>query len=155
MRLSASHSFVGLAENVLMEPSLKNKTIALVALPALALFAACTPKPTPPTPTSVSKAALATMERIAVGANSCWFKSNDKDFRGYAFAPELNSFRASTYVGGSCSKSGGTPAPVVQAEGNPARIEAFGPMMQQGHSSRISADINRWASGQKAADVQI
>jgi hypothetical protein len=150
MRLSASHSFVGLAENVLMEPSLKNKTIALVALPALALFAACTPKPTPPTPTSVSKAALATMERIAVGANSCWFKSNDKDFRGYAFAPELNSFSGLPRMLVVPARNlAGRPLLVVQAEGNPARIEAFGPMMQQGHSSRISADINRWASGQK------
>ncbi len=150
MRLSASHSFVGLAENVLMEPSLKNKTIALVALPALALFAACTPKPTPPTHTSVSKAALATMERIAVGANSCWFKSNDKDFRGYAFAPELNSFSGRPRMLVVPARNlAGRPLLVVQAEGNPARIEAFGPMMQQGHSSRISADINRWASGQK------
>jgi hypothetical protein len=150
MRLSASHSFVGLAENVLMEPSLKNKTIALVALPALALFAACTPKPTPPTPTSVNKAALATMERIAVGANSCWFKSNDKDFRGYAFAPELNSFSGRPRMLVVPARNlAGRPLLVVQAEGNPARIEAFGPMMQQGHSSRISADINRWASGQK------
>lgn len=150
MRLSASHSFVGLAENVLMEPSLKNKTIALVALPALALFAACTPKPTPPTPTSVSNAALATMERIAVGANSCWFKSNDKDFRGYAFAPELNSFSGRPRMLVVPARNlAGRPLLVVQAEGNPARIEAFGPMMQQGHSSRISADINRWASGQK------
>ncbi|ANG98353.1 hypothetical protein A8A54_03775 [Brucella pseudogrignonensis] len=133
-----------------MEPSLKNKTIALVALPALALFAACTPKPTPPTPTSVSKAALATMERIAVGANSCWFKSNDKDFRGYAFAPELNSFSGRPRMLVVPARNlAGRPLLVVQAEGNPARIEAFGPMMQQGHSSRISADINRWASGQK------
>jgi hypothetical protein len=150
MRLSASHSFVGLAENVLMEPSLKNKTIALVALPALALFAACTPKQTPPTPTRVSKAALATKERNAVGANSCWFKSNDKDFRGYAFAPELNSFSGRPRMLVVPARNlAGRPLLVVQAEGNPARIEAFGPMMQQGHSSRISADINRWASGQK------
>ncbi|WP_312472473.1 MULTISPECIES: hypothetical protein [Brucella] len=129
---------------------MKNKTIALVALPALALFAACTPKSTPPTPTSVSKAALATMERIAVGANSCWFKSNDKDFRGYAFAPELNSFSGRPRMLVVPARNlAGRPLLVVQAEGNPARIEAFGPMMQQGHSSRISADINRWASGQK------
>ncbi|GLU26794.1 MULTISPECIES: hypothetical protein [unclassified Brucella] len=129
---------------------MKNKTIALVALPALALFAACTPKPTPPTPTSVSKAALATMERIAVGANSCWFKSNDKDFRGYAFAPELNSFSGRPRMLVVPARNlAGRPLLVVQAEGNPARIEAFGPMMQQGHNSRISADINRWASGQK------
>ncbi|OYR25271.1 putative lipoprotein [Brucella pseudogrignonensis] len=85
-----------------------------------------------------------------MGANSCWFKSNDKDFRGYAFAPELNSFSGRPRMLVVPARNlAGRPLLVVQAEGNPARIEAFGPMMQQGHSSRISADINRWASGQK------
>ncbi len=133
-----------------MEPSLKKKTIAFAALPALAFFAACTPKPTPPVLTNVSKAALPIMERIAVGANSCWFKSKDSDFRGYAFAPELNSFSGRPRILVVPARNlAGRPLLVVQAEGNPARIEAFGPMMQQGHGSRINADINRWASGQK------
>ncbi len=138
-------------QSVPMESSLKNKTIALAALSALAFLAACAPKPSPrPASANVSKAALATMERIAVGANNCWFKSKDKDFRGYAFAPELNSFTGRPRMLVVPARNlAGRPLLVVQAEGNPARIEAFGPMMQQAHSSRISADINRWASGQK------
>jgi hypothetical protein len=72
---------------------LTKKTIALVALPAIALIAACTPRPASgPVTQNVSKAALPTMERIALAANSCWFKSKDKDFRSYTLAPELNSY---------------------------------------------------------------
>lgn len=134
-----------------MESSLKNKTIALVALPALALFSACSPKPAPgPVALDSNKAALPTMERIALGANSCWFKSKDKGFRGYALAPELNSFTGRPRILVVPSRNlAGRPLLVVQAQGNPARIEAFGPMMQQSHGSRIATDINRWASGEK------
>lgn len=72
---------------------LDEKTIALIALPAIALLAACTPRPASgPVTQTVSKAALPTMERIALAANSCWFKSKDKDFRSYTLAPELNSY---------------------------------------------------------------
>lgn len=151
MRLSASQSSDGFAENVPMESSLKNKTIALVALPALALFAACTPKSASgPVSIDSSKAALPTMERIALGANSCWFKSKDKDFRGYTLAPELNSFTGRPrFLVVPSRNLAGRPLLVVQAQGNPARIEAFGPMMQQAHGDRIAKDINRWASGQK------
>lgn len=134
-----------------MEPSLNSKTIALAALPALAFFAACAPKPAPgPVSIDSNKAALPTMERIALGANSCWFKSKDKDFRGYAFAPELSSFTGRPRILVVPSRNlAGRPLLVVQAQGNPARIEAFGPMMQQSHGNRIAKDINRWASGEK------
>ena len=39
-----------------------------------------------------SKAALPAMEHIALAANKCWFKSNDRRFSAYRIAPELNSF---------------------------------------------------------------
>src|SRR3546814_19501858 len=41
---------------------------------------------------SASHTALATMERVAVNANACWFKSGDAAFKPYRLAPELNSF---------------------------------------------------------------
>ncbi len=57
---------------------------------AAATLAACQPKPQPTS--SVSRAALPTMERIALGAIACWFKSGDPAFKAYRLAPELNSF---------------------------------------------------------------
>ncbi len=129
---------------------LSNKTFALLAMPALALLAACTSgKPTGPITIDASKAALPTMERIALAANSCWFKSRDRDFRGYSLAPELNSFTGRPRILVVPARNPASrPLLVVQAQGNPARVEAFGPMMQQSQGGRIAADVNRWASGQ-------
>lgn len=85
-------------------------------LAAVAL-AACQPKPQPAA--SVSRAALPTMERIALGANACWFKSGDAAFKAYRLAPELNSFSGRPrilLVPRNSPES--RPMLVVQAEGN-------------------------------------
>lgn len=129
---------------------MKNKTIAFIALPALALAAACTPRPSPaPVLPDASKRALPTMERIALAANRCWFKSKDKDFRGYTLAPELNSYTGRPRIlVVPAHNPASRPLLVVQAEGSPARVETFGPMMQLSHGGRIASDVNRWAAGQ-------
>lgn len=128
---------------------MSHKTIAAFALPLLAL-AACTTKPAPsPSISDPSKRALPTMERIALAANRCWFKSKDKDFKGYSLAPELNSYSGRPRILVVPARNpGARPLLVVQAEGSPARVETFGPMMQQSHGSRIASDVNRWSSGQ-------
>ncbi|TCU11906.1 hypothetical protein [Rhizobium sullae] len=96
------------------------------------------------------RSALSTMERVAVGANSCWFKSGDAAFSAYRLAPELNSFsgRPRILVVHKNSPEG-RPLLVVQAEGNPARLQAFGPMMSEPVSTRIAADVTRWSGGGK------
>ncbi len=131
---------------------MSHKTIA--ALTLLALAAGCTPKPTPaPTITDPNRRALPTMERIALAANRCWFKSKDKDFKGYSLAPELNSYSGRPRILVVPARNpGARPLLVVQAEGNPARVETFGPMMQQSHGARIANDVNRWISGQSACN---
>ncbi|MGH6805717.1 MAG: hypothetical protein ACREEJ_02535, partial [Ensifer adhaerens] len=48
---------------------------------AVVLLASCQ-SPRPPAPTANS-AALPTMERVALGASSCWFKSGDAAFKNY------------------------------------------------------------------------
>lgn len=95
--------------------------------------------------------ALSTMERVAVGANSCWFKSGDAAFTAYRLAPELTSFsgRPRILVVHKNTPEG-RPLLVVQAEGNPARLQAFGPMMSEPVASRIAADVTRWSGGGKA-----
>ncbi|WDZ78426.1 hypothetical protein PWG15_08075 [Ensifer adhaerens] len=112
----------------------------------LALLASCqSPKPPAPSPNT---AALPTMERVALGANSCWFKSGDAEFKSYRLAPELNSFSGRPRILIVPRKSPeARPLAVVQAEGNPARLQAFGPLMSEPTGTRMAADIKRWAAG--------
>ncbi|MBY5699157.1 hypothetical protein [Rhizobium leguminosarum] len=129
-----------------MRPRLSVANAALLTALA-AMAAACqTPAPTGP-----NRAALPTMERVALGANACWFKSGDPAFAAYKLAPELNSFTGRPRIllvhkGSPESR----PLLVVQAEGSPSRLQAFGPMMQEPVAGRITADVNRWSGGNKA-----
>ncbi|CAN7385101.1 hypothetical protein LJR098_003263 [Rhizobium sp. LjRoot98] len=101
----------------------------------------------PPTPAQ-NTAALPTMERIALGANACWFKSGDAAFKAYRLAPELNSFSGRPrilIVKRNSPES--RPLAVVQAEGHPARLQAFGPLFSETVGARMTTDIKRWAAG--------
>ncbi len=112
-------------------------------------LAACQSRPAP-APVGASRAALPMMERVALGANACWFKSGDAAFKPYRLAPELNSFSGRPRILLVHSHSPESrPLLVVQAEGNPAKLDAFGPLMNEGLSSRITKDVNRWAAGGK------
>lgn len=125
-------------------------SVANAALPAAlaAMIAACQ---STPAPTGPNRAALPTMERVALGANACWFKSGDPAFAAYKLAPELNSFSGRPRIllvhkGSPESR----PLLVVQAEGSPSHVQAFGPMMSEPVAGRIAADVNRWSGGSKA-----
>ena len=133
-----------------MPASLRRPLVHAACLAALAFaLAACQSKQTPP-PAAASRAALPVMERVALGANACWFKSGDAAFRSYRLAPELNSFSGRPrilLVHRNSPES--RPLLVVQAEGSPAKLDAFGPMMGEPVSARITKDVNRWAAGGK------
>lgn len=95
-----------------------------------------------------SSAALPTMERVALGANGCWFKSGDPAFKAYRLAPELNSFSGRPRILIVPGKSPeARPLAVIQAEGHPARLQAFGPLFSEPVGARMSADVRRWAAG--------
>jgi hypothetical protein len=107
-------------------------------------LAACQSKPTPPP----SPSALDVMEKVAVAANRCWFRSGDAAFKSYAFAPELTSFSGRPRI--LLTRKGSAdirPLLVVQAEGKPARLNAFGPLMSEPVGTRIGTDVQRWAAG--------
>ncbi|GAB1581852.1 hypothetical protein [Phyllobacterium phragmitis] len=124
---------------------------ALLAIAALSALAACQSEKKPgPGGLALSSehTALATMERVALAANSCWFKSKDPTFRPYRLAPELNSFSGRPRILVVPAKNpGDRPLLVVQAEGHPTRVEAFGPLMHQSSGNRIASDVRRWAAG--------
>ncbi|TKT76984.1 hypothetical protein XW59_015730 [Aquamicrobium sp. LC103] len=98
--------------------------------------------------TSGKSAALATMEQVAISAQKCWFASKDPAFAPYRMANELNSFSGRPRILLVPARSPESrPLLVVQAEGTPARVDVFGPMMDQAGGSRIAADVRRWAAG--------
>jgi len=130
-----------------MRPRLSTTRVLALAATA-ALVASCqsnTPVKGP------DRSALSTMERVALGANACWFKSGDAAFAAYRLAPELNSFsgRPRILVVHKASPES-RPLLVVQAEGNPSKLDAFGPMMEGTTGPKIVKDVTRWASGGKA-----
>jgi hypothetical protein len=96
-------------------------------------------------------AALQTMEQVAIAAQACWFSSKDPAFRPYRMANELNSFSGRPRILLVPEKTPeARPLLVVQAEGMPVRLDAFGPLMDGSHGGRIAADIRRWANGSSA-----
>lgn len=123
--------------------------LLLIAPIAVAgLLAGC--KPEAPKPSAPSQSALDIMEKVAVGANRCWFKSGDPAFKAYSLAPELTSFSGRPRILIVRKNSADIrPLLVVQAEGKPARLDAFGPMMNEAIAPRIRQDVVRWANGAK------
>lgn len=117
-----------------------------VALLAAAVLAAC--KPEAPRPPVAGQSALDIMEKVAVAANRCWFKSGDPAFRTYQLSPELSSFSGRPRI--LLVRKGSRddrPVLVVQAEGKPPRLDAFGPLLNEDIASRIRQDVVRWANG--------
>ncbi|WP_018239853.1 hypothetical protein [Ensifer sp. BR816] len=114
---------------------------------AAGLFIAGCQSDRPASP-AASSAALPTMERVALGANGCWFKSGDPAFKAYRLAPELNSFSGRPRILLVPRKSPESrPLAVIQAEGHPARLQAFGPLLSEPVGTRITSDVRRWAAG--------
>ncbi|HEX2148258.1 MAG TPA: hypothetical protein VHG11_11505 [Pseudorhizobium sp.] len=97
---------------------------------------------------SDQRAALPTMERVALNANACWFKSGDPLFADYRLAPELNSFSGRPRIlAVPRQRPEALPALVVQAEGSPAKLDAFGPLMNGPAAERIKRDVLKWSAG--------
>ena len=68
----------------------------------------------------------------------------------YRLAPELNSFSGRPRILVVHRNSPESrPLLVVQAEGSPAKLDAFGPMMSEPVGARIATDVKRWAAGGK------
>jgi hypothetical protein len=98
---------------------------------------------------SLEVGALPVMERVAINANRCWFKSKDQAFAAYRLAPELNSFSGTPRIL-IVKKHAPEALPllVVQASGTPAKMSAFGPLMNEpGMSARVNKDVTHWARG--------
>lgn len=126
------------------------RTVAVAALAVMLSGCGIVSKKSEPT-AAVNPSALATMERVALAVNRCWFNSGAPEFKKYRLSPELNSFTGRPRILiVPHNNPNGRPVLVVQAEGNPAELVQFGPLMQSPLSQRITHDTKRWASGQKS-----
>jgi hypothetical protein len=122
--------------------------LSFALISAATVLAAC--KPEAPPPPQRGQSALDVMELVAVAANRCWFKSGDPAFKAYSMAPELNSFSGKPrFLVVRRGSADIRPLLVVQAEGRPARLDAFGPMMNETGADRIRKDVLHWAKGGK------
>lgn len=132
---------------------MRGTAIGMAAAPLLAagFLSACqTSGPGSLTVTS-SDAALPAMERIALAARNCWFKSGDRSFSAYRLAPELSSYsgRPRILVVPRNSPED-RPLAVVEGQGDPATISAYGPLLSEPAGNRMAADIRRWTGGSSA-----
>ena len=129
-------------------PSMKRRHFAALGCVAASLVLVGGCQSNRPASAPASSAALPTMERVALGANGCWFKSGDPAFKAYRLAPELNSFSGRPRILLVPRKSPESrPLAVIQAEGHPARLQAFGPLLSEPVGTRIASDVRRWAAG--------
>lgn len=129
---------------------LRNVGVVALLCGTLSLAACQSEKPAANTGSGKS-AALRTMEQVSIAAHKCWFASKDVAFRPYRFANELNSMSGQPrFLLVPAKNFGGLPALVVQARGNSSQVEVFGPLMSEPLGARISADINRWRSGDQS-----
>lgn len=112
-------------------------------------LAACSPHAGPGNiELASSEPALKTMEHVAITANRCWFKSNNSEFKRYGFEPELQSYSGRPRVlVVPRNTPGGKPILVIEAEGNPARVSVYGPLMAAPQGNAIGEDIDRWVKG--------
>ncbi|MFJ6323643.1 MULTISPECIES: hypothetical protein [unclassified Rhizobium] len=133
-----------------MRPRLPIGLYSAAAIAMLGLLVTSCAGPRAPSIVATDRGALPTMERVMLNASACWFKSSDPAFAGYQLSPELNSFTGRPRILVVDKKHPtGRPSLVVQAEGNPAQLQAFGPMMGGASGGRITGDVNRWAAGSK------
>jgi hypothetical protein len=88
--------------------------------------------------------ALGIMTHISDTARSCWFRSKAPEFRPYKLANELDAYTGPPrLLLVPAGHPEALPLLVIQAQGTPAKLQAFGPIMNQPLGKRIGADLQR------------
>lgn len=127
------------------------KTIAVIVPVMATALAGCTtaePVAGPLSGEFEGKNATALLQNINSLALQCWIKSGDKAFRGFALVPELDTRSGSPRILiVQKGKSQGLPQLVIEANGNPVKLNTYGPLTSAPLSTRINSDIIAWNTG--------
>ena len=97
----------------------------------------------------VAAAPVSVLQTVNERAHVCWIRSGDRDFRGLAVIPELDTRTGNPRILiVERAKAQGLPRFVIEASGSsPTRIVTYGPLAGQALSSRVNTDVTRWAAG--------
>src|SRR5690606_35947963 len=94
-------------------------------------------------------AAVSTLQRVNTQAATCWMRSKDSAFKSYNLSPKLATGVARPRIlVREKTKSQGLPVLVIEAHGQPVKIETYGPLSGSATGARINSDVQRWSSGQ-------
>lgn len=122
---------------------------AAAALVALAALAGCRVQPPAgsPVPTG-NQAAVSALQAINASAHECWIRSKDPAFAGLRLIPELDTqYGRPRLLLLRKNSTQGLPVLVIEAYGNPARVETYGPLAATPLGNRIGNDVRRWSAG--------
>lgn len=130
-------------------------TLSLAGL-ALAALASCA-APTPPAadrPSPRDDTGLDRMERLALTANRCWFRSRDPAFANYSLAPELSSFSGKPrFLLVPKGRPEDRPLLVVEGRAGSAAVDVYGPLLGTEAAPRIRTDLGRWMEGAQSCSA--
>jgi hypothetical protein len=119
---------------------------SIIPLVCLAALSAC--QSTGSKTGGENSAAVTLLQHVNENAQTCWIKSKDKDFNGYAVIPELDTQAGRPRILVVDKKaSGGLPKLVIEADGKPVKANAYGPLLSAPAGGRISTDLKRWTGG--------
>lgn len=128
--------------------------VAGAAIAAATLAACSASAPTPSASRARADSGLDRMERLALTANRCWFKSKDPAFAAYSLAPELSSFSGRPrFLLVPKGRPEAKPLLVVEGKAGSRAVSTYGPVMGTGLAGRVDADIRRWSAGSGACDA--
>ncbi|MBO6639519.1 MAG: hypothetical protein JJ920_17380 [Roseitalea sp.] len=132
----------------------RQKSVAIAALcGGTLLLAACQSFEAPGgslTAEVDAPSATQALQRVNERGLTCWIRSGDRAFRGYALVPELDTRSGDPRI--LVVRKGnaqGLPQLVISASGDPVRIVTFGPLTGDRLSARINADVLAWSAGRR------
>lgn len=95
-----------------------------------------------------NSAAVAVLQRVNAEAQQCWVGSVEREFAAYRVIPELDTHTGKPRILIVNAKAAqGLPQLVIEGSGNPVRLATYGPLTAKPLSTRINADVTRWATG--------